>query len=728
MQETVTSCDKCSKSSHQHPVYGTQCQRPSTLTDQSLTDRLDHNDDNEGTRTTEKPVKTHNDADTPTTYSHSNQAGGKHSRCHVTSSQVNEVETTTCQLDVSRSDSATKHRQTASDSSTSDSQLATSSSAQRSNKSTSKQSSLDVSQHQPLAPICCCGCCPQMQSTAHQPVCQHEKCCPITLTQCPVMTDQCPLMSRRCCVERVPVRRGCNSCCCARWCMPCCDGKPLLAVMPCQSVLCCMPCQSQPASVSCDCCTRSASSRQSTDSQSTTASRTNKSKVKSTNHAKNKDKHATSPATPSSSAQPANADNVDRPQQQAAVSPEQSADSSISSHLPDIASELAHVTSTLCSKLMTNCQPKDMPSGSVVPSGDELCRLTDAIAAIELDVRAMSAALQRDNTNQPHQDTATAPGPRHNATARPRTNKTTAAVALLLPPTEMTITSNDSAASTNTSQTSQRPADTANRPAQKMTKDTKTYAAGTRVTATPGDKDIKQADYNKYALLPPASSRLPFRLATTPQTGAVVGPLTDDDKMRRTDVEDKNHTRYQTPEDGQYQPPPFTGIQNIIRQLESISSASANSAAVKPKHHHHQHQHQQQQQQVDATCRDVESQTGSTALKNAGTSPINVVHISSKQTQTSPKSSAKLHDDKNTTVKSRSLESQQQQQQQQVPASTAVMPLALPRSSGPVTTATHSAAIPLPSPLAAGGIDSDTTDNESAVPPQATVDRKRNQL
>ena len=74
--------------------------------------------------------------------------------------------------------------------------------------------------------------------------------------------------------------------------------------------------------------------------------------------------------------------------------------------------------------------------------------------------------------------------------------------------------------------------------------------------------------------------------------------------------------------------------------------------------------------------------------------------LSRSSAQSPPQLAARLQDDKNTTVKSRSLESQQQQQQQlgNLTTSTAVIPLALPlpRSSGAVTTPTHSAAIPLP--------------------------------
>ena len=196
----------------------------------------------------------------------------------------------------------------------------------------------------------------------------------------------------------------------------------------------------------------------------------------------------------------------------------------------------------------------------------------------------------------------------------------------------------------------------------------------------------KLPDYTKYALVPPAASRLPFRLATKHAAAAA-------QTRQRTDVEetaasavDQAAAESQMSASDSTTSPQFTGIQHIIRHLESITAASTGTRT--PIYHH---------RPFDGGGRQPDAgHMPSSALRNVGTSPLNCVEISVKQTQTSPKTSVRLSDDKNTTVKSRSLESQQQQQSN-APATSTMVALALPRS----TTATHSTAIPLPAPPAA---------------------------
>ena len=455
--------------------------------------------------------------------------------------------------------------------------------------------------------------------------------------------------------------------------------------------------------------------------------------------------------------------------------------STIYTQLPSIASDLAHVTSTLCTRL---AQPLERPdkSSSVMPSGDELRQLVDAIAGIERDVRDMATALQTpnvDDADQPRPQLAHAVGGPESVTGGPGTNKSTAAVALLLPPVELTISSDHAQ-----TQTSHGASNTAT---QKTTKDTKTRSAAaapanpTRVMMLPTSTDNrasaaaagKQSDYSKYMLLPPAAgSKLPFRLATT-DAGTGTNQMKDKNRTAgqaagTATVVDKSAANYMTTSrfhasaerqddiatasesSSAGSKPHFTGIQQIIRQLESI-----NSAASAPIHFDTVVARPKQQRPVDSGIAQsvkkpnttlISSDVGSggvpavKTLKNAATSPspLDMVQISTKQTQTSPKSSVqsplqssvRVHDDKNMTVKSRSLESHQQQQQQlnNPAASSAVMPLALPRSSAAVTTAIQSVAIPLPpasSVSPAGTLpdrDAETTDtgteDESSSPDQ----------
>jgi len=447
------------------------------------------------------------------------------------------------------------------------------------------------------------------------------------------------------------------------------------------------------------------------------------------------------------------------------------ATSPIYTQLPSIATDLADVTSTLCTRLT---QPLDK-SSSVMPSGDELRQLVDAIAGIERDVRDMATALQTtdvDNTHQRRQQLAHAVGGPESVMTGPGSNKSTAAVALLLPPAELAVSSDHTQTQATHIQTSHGATNTLT---QTTSKDTKTRPAAlaaaahpTRVMVLPTSTDNtaasttstgKQSDYSKYTLLPASGSKLPFRLATTDAgtgtaqmklknrtTGEAAGTANYTTTARvqtSADREDEMQTVSESSSAGSK--PHFTGIQQIIRQLESINAAAStpvplDTVAAKPK----------QQRQVDSGVahsvkkpnatvlsndRGSGGVTAAKTLRNASTSPspLDLVQISTKQTQTSPKSSVQsplLHDDKNMTVKSRSLESQQQQQQlNNAAASSVVTPLALPRSSAAVTTATQSVAIPLPpaSSVSPAGIppdgDVETTDtgteDEASRPDQA---------
>jgi len=473
--------------------------------------------------------------------------------------------------------------------------------------------------------------------------------------------------------------------------------------------------------------------------------------------------------------------------------------------LPNLASDLANITSSLCARL---AEPDRSPrSASLTPCGDELRQLVDAIAGIECDVRAMSTALQSTTTTdtddssatksssftvltdtkqvrQPNVVCHTAAGP-DIITGGAGTSRTTAAVALLLPPLELTVTANDTASATQTqttqvetpyaaAETTAPAGRTCNKPtstpAQKTIKDTKSHRAAnsTRVLVLPTSDDkvggSKRSDYHKYALVPAATAKLPFSQATS-KTAATP-------QMTRNDVEETvpvagrlrsavdkcpvNYATFQTsagrhggsqtePDSSANAKPQFTGIQQIIRQLESISSASASFtvakplftvAAAKPKQHTQAHSGSDHSATAAVTSIGVDSTAPSNTLKNVGTSPVDFFNISTKQTQTSPKSSVqsplqsaagRLQDDTNTTIKSRSLESQQQQKLNNPAASIAVTPLALPRSSAAVTTAMHSAAIPLPPPPAspAGtgpevGMTAPSQEHEPARPGQAS--------
>ena len=493
--------------------------------------------------------------------------------------------------------------------------------------------------------------------------------------------------------------------------------------------------------------------------------------------------------------------------------------------LPLIASGLTHVCAQLASRV-TESTPR---SSSVVPNGEELRQLVEAIAAIEHDVRAMSAALQSNTENTTGQladncDTSVAnspsftvladsdgPEPTENTVVAPGTGRTTAAVALLLPPVEMSVlptgdrrtlnaeTSNIEASSDGTR------AGTSNKPpkigggTQKLTKDTKLNTAWNRgrvmvlpPSANNEDKvggTNRQSDYVKYASTPTATSRLPFRLAAT-QAAAVAH--TEERNRKRSGLEETATTaatgrgRSATareairvsaadrPEDSDTDSvssdkPRFTDIHQIIRHLESMGVASpadstkhsrpadsgiaqyrptdgsiaqsrpADSGTVQSKPAESGFPHSEKKTNT-APVMDVAPPR---SLRSAGTSPIDFVGIYSKQTQTSPKSSAqtppqsavRLHqDDRNMTIKSRSLESQQQQQQQQQlsdagATSTAVMPLALPRSSGAVTAAAiHTVAIPLPPPptttTPAGGAVDTTTNPGGREQESASVEQE----
>ena len=460
--------------------------------------------------------------------------------------------------------------------------------------------------------------------------------------------------------------------------------------------------------------------------------------------------------------------------------------SNICRDLPNIASDLAHITSALCA---TTSRPPPAPSRphamdllagsadaspSVIPSGNELQQLIHAIAGIEHDVRAMAAALQLNDSSVDKISSVTMPTDsdqtRHSARGgRDRlTSRTTAAIALLLPSTEVTITPNDLPLTDDTQTTTTR-IDTSHAavrhasntstvaPVQKMTIP---YALGAgsnsaRVKVLPSSKDNrvgvnKRADYNKYALLPATASRLPFRLATTATTTTAQTAALP---SLAAQMNDRNVTSRHVDETGtvdesvvsaamfQTSSSPdssaksqVTSIQRIIRHLESLSSASARSNVAKPTVG--VEPNEQRSLDVSSTQSDRNpntvvmsrgldgrepSSSPSQAVKHTATSPLDLLQLSAKQTQTSPNSSvhtplqaagiARLHDD-NMAVKSRSLESQQQHEAS-TPASTAVMPLALPRS---MTTAAHSPAIPLLPPPATApvdtGLDMDTSDTE----------------
>ena len=342
----------------------------------------------------------------------------------------------------------------------------------------------------------------------------------------------------------------------------------------------------------------------------------------------------------------------------------------------------------------------------------------------------------------------------------------TAAVALLMPPV-IAKNSPDKTSATETThvETSHTAADrTSNKPAsistQNTSKDMKSYAAAAdlaRVTDVPTSKDndkvdgIRQLDYSKYALVPSATSRLPFRLATGHTTTPPSLPAQSDDKNRKRsdpvgtvyesgrersvnhDIAARFHTsadRLDTVSTGR---PQFSGIQQIIRQLESSCANSAvvrpvdSSVGARPKHQRPPDSGFVDPRQKPEPTVSRDDSVTSPALRNATTSPLDLMQVS-EQTQTSPRSSVQATlqsaDDKSLTVKSRSLESQQRQHQQQLNN-----PAVMPRSFAAVTTATHSVAIPLPPPPAASPTstpaDVDMTERESPRPEQPSSDNKR---
>jgi len=462
--------------------------------------------------------------------------------------------------------------------------------------------------------------------------------------------------------------------------------------------------------------------------------------------------------------------------------------------LPHIASDLTHVCAQLASRV-TESTPR---SSSVVPSGEELRQLVEAIAAIEQDVRSMSAALQSNTDNTADNcDTAVANSPSFTVLAdsdqprqptetsvlAPGKGRTTAAVALLLPSVELSVpppsdrrTPNIEKSDRETSSDGTR-GSTSNKPpkigggAQKLTKDTKIDTAANRghvmvLPPSTNNEDkvggaSRQSDYIRLSSTPTTTSRLPFRLATT-QAAAVAH--TDDRNRKRTGLEGstaatgrgKSRVSADRPDDSDTDSvssdkPRFTDIHQIIRHLESIGGST--SGSTKPPRP--ADGGIAQSRPADSSVPDkkppntaaVTEVVPPRSLRSAGTSPLDLGANYSKQTQTSPKSSGQTspqsavrlpQDDRNMTIKSRSLEFQQLQQQQQQqlsnPAtSTAVMPLALPRSSGAVTTATtatHSVAIPLPPPNTspAGGTVPDLATTSPAGREQESAEQASEQV
>lgn len=374
--------------------------------------------------------------------------------------------------------------------------------------------------------------------------------------------------------------------------------------------------------------------------------------------------------------------------------------------------QLPHVTADLCTvcnvcaELASRLHESTCGASSLLPSGEELRQLVDAVAAIEQDVRAMSTALQSTDGPTPeparrrdhgvansssftvltdtdqHDVGGASVGVPETAPAAPGTGRTTAAVALLLPPSpvELSAAAKDPLPASDIT-TSHGVADgrtTANRPTaistgQKMTKDTKIGAAlnasGRVMVLPPGSNDQskaaataatnRQSDYRKYASTPAAvGSRLPFRLAA-PQTAAMTQT---EDRGRRSGAEETTSSASrgrpaavknaiagrvsvdrpdESPTDQVVSDrPQFSGIQQIIRHLESISSTPSSST----KHSRPTDGGlADSDKKPSAAVTDSLGGSGggvlSIALRSAGTSPINVVEISTKQTQTSPKSS-----------------------------------------------------------------------------------------
>jgi len=454
-----------------------------------------------------------------------------------------------------------------------------------------------------------------------------------------------------------------------------------------------------------------------------------------------------------------------------------------SKDLPNIAADLAR----LCAQLT----PPHQAATPVIPSGEELKQLVDAVASIECDVRAMASALQPDTTCMAtgtgcddnslarsssftvlDQENATAPPEVAVRDPVPGATTATAAVALLMPatirqtgkpkdlikgsksPKDSKVPKDYPSGSTeqdpNTHQTT--PMLTLHTAGQKtIPKETRAAAAqpGRIKVLPPASNDNrvaggKQWDYNKYALLPAAGSRLPFRIAAQPDhtTKVTTRAASESSDTPRTATAGRcllTSSDHPQSEEDPTKPPQFTGIQQIIRHLESISTgsgfaATAGSAAgAKPKQRapvDGSAAHSTKKPANDTACTAAETVTasadvesGAPELRSAGTSPVDFVQmLSAKQTQTTPKSSVKVMQDDKNMNKSKSLESQQQQNNN---STGAVMP---PRSSGPtVTTATHPNAIPLPAPpsAAAASLDQQSSDEESDNGKEKGWERKR---
>lgn len=381
-------------------------------------------------------------------------------------------------------------------------------------------------------------------------------------------------------------------------------------------------------------------------------------------------------------------------------------------------------------------------SAGELPSGDELGRLIDAIAGIEHDVRTMAAALQstinsadrrstKSSTLSVDEDTEKTAG--RQTGGRPQYQAGgPGSVALLLPPTELSVTSSDPPASNHIVPTTQRQAAIgssvdSDRPTShksQSAKDAKNHTPSSRarVVILPPPSTVEKtgkqtsAEYGRYALVPAAGSRLPFRLATGPRPvpADVVTTQTSVTQTDETDQRPADTSQTGSADESSSAAPQFINIHQIIRHLESISTASPPSTAARPlvssvagK------QRKYQQRPLDAGAAD--------STPDDVSPPINLVQTS-KHTQTSAKSSAQ------STIKSRSLESQQNNNPATAPAVTA---LVLPRSLAAVTTATHSVAIPLPSPPTPGpseeeeaGRDVERTEVSETVV-RKTSDRKR---
>jgi len=355
--------------------------------------------------------------------------------------------------------------------------------------------------------------------------------------------------------------------------------------------------------------------------------------------------------------------------------------------------------------------------GVVVGGGgseDELRQLMDSIADIERDVRAMAAALLQTTHDAPATTASDAPSSRGSATpanssafdaladsssdrrrqsphgvggpvehvvggAERTAGAGAAAVAVLLPSTERSVTANDSAApqmgneqtthEQRTSQLQTTHVDATQRHASgavAVPRRTSCALSGGkpgRVVVLPHTNTYhhqhgyqghgRLADYSKYAAVapPPTASRLPYGLntkyadaanqaQTTHYTGTTQAQsqASDGKRARRTtenptaggtsSSEHKDHPRAaaETSERGQASRTPAQlsgGIQQIIRQLESLSSTAAAGHAPPVRRH----------LQALPPIAPLPRSAGPSALDRS------VVEITSKQTQTSATSS-----------------------------------------------------------------------------------------